>query len=137
MVAMLTGGHDASYFYRREAWVIAFGLAEVMSGFLVMIGVFSRVWTSIMAFMFTKLMLVDFGWDEIPHIYPIAAMLVVIFSNHLTSEVDPIEQLDENAWRAGNTAQRVGIIGTTAVVSAIMIVFPLLYIISFFDRSAM
>jgi uncharacterized membrane protein YphA (DoxX/SURF4 family) len=137
MVAMLTGGHDASYFFRREAWVIAFGLAEVMSGFLVMIGVFSRVWTSIMAFMFTKLMLVDFGWDEIPHIYPIAAMLVVIFSNHLTSEVDPIEKMDENAWRAGNTAQRVGIIGTTAVVSAIMIVFPLLYIISFFDRSAM
>lgn len=137
MVAMLTGGHDASYFYRREAWVIAFGLAEVMSGFLVMIGVFSRVWTSIMAFMFTKLMLVDFGWDEIPHIYPIAAMLVVIFSNHLTSEVDPIERMDEDAWRAGNTAKRVGIIGTTAVVSAILIVFPLLYIISFFDRTAM
>jgi len=137
MVAMLTGGHDVTYFYRREAWVVAFGLAEVMSGFLVMIGVFSRVWTSIMAFMFTKLMLVDFGWDEIPHIYPIAAMLVVIFSNQLTSEVDPIERMDEDAWRAGNTAKRVGIIGTTAVVSAILIVFPLLYIISFFDRSAM
>ena len=137
MVAMLTGNPLPTYFFRREAWVIAFGLAEVMSGFLVMIGVFSRVWTSIMAFMFTKLMLVDFGWDEIPHIYPIAAMLVVIFSNHLTSEVDPIERMDEDAWRAGNTAKRVGIIGVTAVVSAIMIVFPLLYIISFFDRSAM
>jgi hypothetical protein len=137
MVAMLTGGHDASYFFRREAWVVAFGLAEVMSGFLVMIGVFSRVWTSIMAFMFTKLMLVDFGWDEIPHIYPIAAMLVVIFSNQLTSEVDPIERIEEDAWRAGKTLTRVAIIGTTAVVSAILIVFPLLYIISFFDRSAM
>ncbi|MEA2746644.1 MAG: hypothetical protein QOI41_787, partial [Myxococcales bacterium] len=137
MVAMLTGGHDTSYYFRREAWVVAFGLAEVMSGFLVMIGVFSRVWTSIMAFMFTKLMLVDFGWDEIPHIYPIAAMLVVIFSNQLTSEVDPIERLDEDAWRAGNTSKRVGIIGATAVVSAFLIVFPLLYLISFFDRTAM
>ncbi len=137
MVAMLTGGHDASYYFRRESWVVAFGLAEVMSGFLVMIGVFSRVWTTIMAFMFTKLMLVDFGWDEIPHIYPIAAMLVVIFSNQLTSEVDPIERLEEDAWRAGKTVKRFAIIGTTAVVSAILIVFPLLYLISFFDRSAM
>jgi uncharacterized membrane protein YphA (DoxX/SURF4 family) len=137
MVAMLTGGHDTSYYFRRESWVVAFGLAEVMSGFLVMIGVFSRVWTSIMAFMFTKLMLVDFGWDEIPHIYPIAAMLVVIFSNQLTSEVDPIERMDEDAWRAGKTGKRIAIIGATAVFSAIMIVFPLLYIISFFDRTAM
>jgi len=137
MVAMLTGNPPVTYFYRREAWVVAFGLAEVMSGFLVMIGVFSRVWTTIMAFMFTKLMLVDFGWDEIPHIYPISAMLVVIFSNQLTSEVDPIERMDEEAWRAGKNAKRVAIIGVTAVVSAILIVFPLLYIISFFDRSAM
>jgi uncharacterized membrane protein YphA (DoxX/SURF4 family) len=137
MVAMLTGNPPVTYFYRRETWVVAFGLAEVMSGFLVMIGVFSRVWTTIMAFMFTKLMLVDFGWDEIPHIYPIAAMLVVIFSNQLTSEVDPIERLDEDAWRAGKTFKRVAIIGVTAVVSAILIVFPLLYVISFFDRSAM
>lgn len=137
MVAMLTGNSSPTYFFRREAWVVAFGLAEVMSGFLVMIGVFSRVWTTIMAFMFTKLMLVDFGWDEIPHIYPISAMLVVIFSNQLTSEVDPIERMDEEAWRAGQTGKRVGIIGTTAVVSAILIVFPLLYVISFLDRSAM
>ncbi|MDB4937387.1 MAG: hypothetical protein JWP87_4359 [Labilithrix sp.] len=137
MVAMLTGNPAPDYLFRREAWVIAFGLAEVMSGFLVMIGVFSRVWTSIMAFMFTKLMLVDFGWDEIPHIYPIAAMLVVIFSNQLTSEVDPIERKDEEAWRAGKPMKRFAIIASTAVISAIVIVFPLLYIISFFDRSGM
>ncbi len=106
MVAMLTGSPPPTYLFRREAWVVAFGLAEVMSGFMVMIGVFSRVWTSIMAFMFTKLMLVDFGWDEIPHIYPIAAMLVVIFSNRLTSEVDPIEKMDLAAWRAGRPLKR-------------------------------
>jgi hypothetical protein len=137
MVAMLTGNPSPTYFFRREAWVIAFGLAEVMSGFLVMIGVFSRVWTSIMAFMFTKLLLVDFGWDEIPHIYPIAAMLVVIFSNKLTSEVDPIEKMDLEAWREGKPMKRFVIIGVTAVASALLIVFPLLYLISFFDRSGM
>jgi uncharacterized membrane protein YphA (DoxX/SURF4 family) len=137
MVAMLTGNPPPTYFFRRETWVIAFGLAEVMSGFLVMIGVFSRVWTSIMAFMFTKLMLVDFGWDEIPHIYPIAAMLVVIFSNRLTSEVDPIEKMDLEAWRAGKPLKRFVIIGATAAVSAVVVIFPLLYLISFFDRSGM
>ena len=137
MVAMLTGNPAPTYFFRRETWVVAFGLAEVMSGFMVMIGVFSRVWTSIMAFMFTKLMLVDFGWDEIPHIYPIAAMLVVIFSNRLTSEVDPIEKMDLEAWRAGKPLKRFMIIGFTAVTSAVLIIFPLLYLISFFDRSGM
>jgi len=137
MVAMLTGGHDVSYVYRREAWVIAFGLAEVMSGFMVMIGVFTRLWATIMAFMFTKLMLVDFGWDEIPHIYPIAAMLVVIFSNQLTSEADPIEKKDLEAWRAGKPMKRAAIVGTTAVVSSVLVIIPLLYLISFFDRSGM
>jgi hypothetical protein len=40
------------------------------------------------------------------------------------SEVDPIERMDEDAWRAGKTAKRVVIIASTAVVSAILIVFP-------------
>ena len=29
---------------RREAWVVSFALAEVMSGFMVMMGVFTRLW---------------------------------------------------------------------------------------------
>jgi uncharacterized membrane protein YphA (DoxX/SURF4 family) len=137
MVAMLTGGGGPEYFFRREAWVVAFGLAEVMSGFLVMIGVFTRVWAAIMAFMFTKLMLVDFGWDEIPHIYPIGAMLVVIFSNRLTAETDPIEAVEEVAWREKQHVKRFAIIGGTALIVAGLLIFPLLYIISFIDRSGM
>jgi hypothetical protein len=88
-----------------------------------------------MAFMFTKLLLVDFGWDEIPHIYPVAALLAVLFSNQLTSEADPIEALDEAAWRRGNYFRRLALIGGSAIVSALLVVFPLLYLISFFDRS--
>lgn len=137
MVAMLMGTDDPHYIWRREAWVIAFGLAEVMSGFMVMIGVFTRLWATIMAFMFTKLMLVDFGWDEIPHIYPIAAMLVVIFSNSLTSEVDAIEKMDLEAWRAGKPLKRFAIVGTTALVGSVLVILPLLYLISFIDRRAM
>ena len=137
MVMTLTGVHPEDYFWRRETWVLAFGLAEVMSGFLVMIGVFTRVWATIMAFMFTKLLFGVFGWHEIPHVYPVAALLTVIFSNRLTSEVDPIERLDEDAWRAGKPMKRVAIVGVTAVVSAVVIVFPILYIMSFYDRSGL
>jgi uncharacterized membrane protein YphA (DoxX/SURF4 family) len=123
--------------YQRECWAIAFGLAEVMSGFMVTIGVFSRVWATIMAFMFTKLMLGDFGWDEIPHIYPIAAMLVVIFSNRLTSDFDPVEKIEQDAWRAGNMPKRAAIILGTAVGVSTLVIFPLLWFISHFDRSGL
>jgi hypothetical protein len=64
-------------------------------------------------------------------------MLVVIFSNRLTSEVDPIEKMDLEAWRAGKPLKRFVIIGATAAVSAVVVIFPLLYLISFFDRSGM
>jgi len=135
MIGFFTGGTDTHY--RRECWVIAFGLAEVMSGFMVTVGIFTRVWGTIMAFMFTKLMLVDFGWDEIPHIYPIAALLAVVFSSQLTSEADPIEALDEAAWRQGHYFRRLVIVGGSAIVSAALVIFPLLYLISFFDRSGL
>src|SRR5215471_1067925 len=59
--------------FRRENWIIAFALAEVLSGFMLMMGVFTRVWGSLMLWVLVKLMLVNFGWEEIPHIYPIAA----------------------------------------------------------------
>lgn len=135
MVKMLFAGTDPRFV--REEWVVAFGLAEVMSGFLVMIGLFTRVWATIMAFMFTKLLIVDFGWDEIPHIYPVAALLTVIFSNKLTSEVDPVEAKVEHAWREGQTGKRFGLIAATAIVTVTLVIFPLLYAITFIDRSAL
>ena len=135
MIGFFTSGTNP--YYRRECWVIGFGLAEVMSGFMVTVGVFTRIWGAIMAFMFTKLLLLDFGWDEIPHLYPICALLTVIFSNQLTSEADPIEALDEAAWRAGHRVRRVALVGGSAALGAFLVIFPLLYFISFFDRSAL
>lgn len=72
----------------RECWIISFALAEIMSGFFLMTGCFVRVWSTIMAFMLTKLLIVDFGWQEIPHIFPVAAVLVLIFSSRHSSDVD-------------------------------------------------
>jgi hypothetical protein len=108
-----------------------------MSGFLVTVGVFTRVWGVLTAFVFTKLLLLDFGWDEIPHIYPVAALLVLVFSNRLTSEADPIEARDEAAWRRGEHLRRVAIVGGSTLITAVLVIFPLLYLISFFDRSGL
>jgi len=119
---------------RREAWVVSFALAEVMSGFMVMMGVFTRLWATIMCVMFTKLMLVDFGWDEIPHIYPIGCALAVITSNYLRSEFNPLERI-ERVMRRGSPVKRFALMGAFAVGIALLAVMPMLYFLTFTDRS--
>jgi uncharacterized membrane protein YphA (DoxX/SURF4 family) len=119
---------------RREAWVVSFALAEVMSGFMVMMGVFTRLWATIMCVMFTKLMLVDFGWDEIPHIYPIGCALAVITSNYLRSEFNPLERI-ERMMRQGSPVKRFALMGAFAVGIALLAVMPMLYFLTFTDRS--
>jgi uncharacterized membrane protein YphA (DoxX/SURF4 family) len=133
MIKLFSLGTDPAY--RRETWIVAFGLAEVLSGFLVMVGVFTRLWASIMIFVFTKLMLVDFGWDEIPHIYPIGALAAVLFSNKLRSEFWRVEDWKEHARREGKLARQLVAVGGPALVIATVVLFPLLYVISFFDRT--
>jgi len=119
---------------RRETWVMSFGLAEVMSGFMLMTGIFTRVWGGIMLWVFTKLMLVDFGWDEIPHIYPIGAVLAVITSNHLRAEFHPLERI-ERGMRSGAHVQRFALVAAASVAIAFLTVMPMLYALTFTDRS--
>lgn len=132
MVGFFTMGTDPALY--RETWVLSFGLAEVLSGFMIMMGVFTRVWGTIMIVMFTKLTLVDFGWDEIPHIYPIGAALAVVTSNHLRSEFGLVERL-ERSWRGGAPATRWAMVGLSAAAIAFLAVMPLLYFLTFTDRS--
>jgi hypothetical protein len=124
-------------YYKREAWVTSFALAEVLSGFMLTIGVFSRIWASIMAFVFTKLMLVDFGWGEIVHLYPIGGTLSVIFSNKLTSELDFIEAKEERAGREGKNLKQLALIAGPALAVAFLIIFPMLYLLTFTDRGSL
>jgi uncharacterized membrane protein YphA (DoxX/SURF4 family) len=119
---------------RREAWVVSFALAEVMSGFMVMMGIFTRLWSTIMLTMFTKLMLVDFGWDEIPHIYPIGCALAILTSNHLRSEFNPLERI-ERVMRQGSVVKRFGLMIICAVGIAFLAVMPMLFALTFTDRS--
>jgi uncharacterized membrane protein YphA (DoxX/SURF4 family) len=132
LVGFFTMGTDPGL--RRETWVMSFALAEVMSGFMIMMGVFTRLWATIMIFMFTKLTLVDFGWDEIPHIYPIGAALAVVTSNHLRSEFGLVERL-ERALRSGAHVKRLALVATAAVLIAFLAVMPMLYFLTFTDRS--
>jgi uncharacterized membrane protein YphA (DoxX/SURF4 family) len=132
MVGFFKMGTDPAL--RRETWVLSFGLAEVMSGFMIMMGVFTRLWGSIMIVMFTKLTLVDFGWDEIPHIYPIGAALAVVTSNHLHSEFGLVERI-ERALRAGSPVKRMALCAVSAAVIAFLAVMPMLYFLTFTNRS--
>jgi uncharacterized membrane protein YphA (DoxX/SURF4 family) len=135
MIKMFTLGTDP--YFARENWCTAFGLSEVMAGFLTMIGVFTRLWGTISIFVFTKLMLLDFGFAEIPHIYPIAAFLSVVMSNKLTSEVDPIEAAAERAGREGNRIKQIGIIVGSSVIISVVVVFVVMYLLTFANRASL
>ena len=87
-----------------------------------------------MLWVFTKLMLVDFGWDEIPHIYPIAALLAVLTSNHLRTEFDLVQKVERN-WRGDRPLRRVALVTVSSVVIAVVAIFPILWALTFSDRS--
>ena len=135
LMKLLAVGTDPAY--ARESWIVAFGMAEIMSGFLLMMGVFTRVWAAIMFFMFTKLMLVDFGWEEIPHIYPLGAMLVVITSSKHSCEFEKIEELSDRLARQGRTALQMLSIAGPAIAVSLLLIFPILFALTFIDRSTL
>ena len=135
MVNFFAIGTDPQYL--RECWVVSFGMAEVLSGFLLMIGVFTRLWSLLMLFVMTKLMLIDFGWAEIPHIYLIGALLVVIFSNKLTNELSRFEVGQAEAHRRGDTLKRLALMIVPPVVLAILVVFPMLEFLTHSNRSGL
>ena len=132
LVTLFAAGTHPSL--RRETWVVSFAMAEVLSGFMLMTGIFTRFWCSMMLWVFTKLMLVDFGWEEIPHIYPIAALLAVLTSNDLGTEFDLVQKM-ERRLRADRPLRRMALVTVSSVVIAIAAIFPMLWALTFSDRS--
>jgi len=115
----------------RECWIMAFGMAEVMTGFLVMVGMFSRVWCLMMVYLFSKLMLVNFGFDEIPHLYPIGAFLVVLTSNNLSNWFTVVDKRAEAVTRTGKNIPLHFILSFFLAASlAILAVFPWLALLT-------
>jgi len=132
LVNMFAMGTDPAL--RRETWVVSFGMAEILSGFMLMTGIFTRFWACMMLWVFTKLMLVDFGWDEIPHIYPIGALLAVLTSNDLRTEFD-IVQKTERSMRGHRPLQRFALVAVSSVVIAVVAILPILWGLTFSDRA--
>ena len=87
-----------------------------------------------MVYVFTKLMLVDFGWAEIPHLYPIGAFLAVTFSNNLSDEFYRIEKLEEYEARQGKTGLEILIAIVASVVIAVVAIFPILYALTLVEH---
>jgi len=88
-----------------------------------------------MIWIFTKLMIVTFGFEEIPHIYPIAATMAVVFSSKLGSEFSFVERMQQGAAREGKTLVRIVTVGVASLAIAVVTVYALLYALSFVDRS--
>ena len=132
LVNMFAMGTDPAL--RRETWVVSFGMAEILSGFMLMTGIFTRFWACMMLWVFTKLMLIDFGWDEIPHIYPIGALLAVLTSNDLRTEFD-IVQKTERAMRGNGGLRRLALVAVSSVVIAVVAVLPILWGLTFSNRA--
>jgi hypothetical protein len=124
-----------NHLFRRENWIVAFAFAEVLSGFMLMVGVFTRVWGSMMIWVLAKLMLVNFGFEEIPHIYPIAATMAVVFSSKVGSEFSFVERIQQKAAREGKPMLRMATVGVASLAIAVVTVYALLYALTFIDRS--
>jgi hypothetical protein len=133
MISFFSMGTNPAY--HMENWIMAFACAEILSGFMIMVGVFTRVWGSLMLWVFIKLMLVDFGWDEIPHIYPIAATMAVVFSNKARSEFAIVETLQQEAARSGRSGARIAIVLLASLAISMLTIFPLVYLLSFVSRA--
>ena len=116
--------------YQRECWVIAFAMAEIMTGFLLIMGVFCRVWCLLLISMFTKLMVVDFGWAELPHLYFIGIFLVLLCSNHLTDEFAWIEDRTTQPAPEGRQGRRLLIALGSAAIFAFLVINPGLYVLT-------
>ena len=116
--------------YQRECWVVAFAMGEIVTGFLLMTGVFCRVWCLLLIGLFTKLMVVDFGWAELPHLYFIGLFLVLLCSNSLTDEFGWLESRTAQDARKGRLGWRLLMALGAAAVIALLVVYPGLYVLT-------
>jgi hypothetical protein len=99
-----------------------------------MVGVWNRFWCVMMVYVFTKLMVVDFGFAEIPHLYPIGAFLVVVFSNHLSNEFYRIDETEAYEAREGKTGREIAVAAFFSLLIAALVIFPLLIILTMVEH---
>jgi hypothetical protein len=111
-------------------------MGEIVTGFLLMVGVFCRVWCMLMLFMFIKLMVVDFGWAELPHLYFMSIFLVLLFSNRLSGDFAWIERRTAAAAWDGKMARALLIAVAIALFLSTLVVYPGLYVLTKIPNSS-
>jgi uncharacterized membrane protein YphA (DoxX/SURF4 family) len=92
----------------REAWSFTTAVGEMIFGLLLLIGVFNRITTLLLTFVFANFIFV-FGWAEVVHIYPIAGFLLLFFRGPLGTSLDGLVfRANVRFWHGlRNTSARV------------------------------
>lgn len=111
----------------REAWCFTTALGEMTFGLLLFAGVFNRVITLILAFVFTNFIFV-FGLDEIVHVYPVAGFVILFFRGSPGTSFDGLLfRLNVRlfGWLRHTSARLVygGAVTTVAVGAAALLMF--------------
>lgn len=71
----------------REAWSFTTAVGEMVFGLLLLVGVFNRITTALLTFVFANFIFV-FGEAEIVHVYPIAGFLLLFFRGTQGTSLD-------------------------------------------------
>ena len=117
---LLAFGTDPAF--RRECWVVSFGLGGGAERLHADDGhVHAHVGRASWRSSSRSSCSVDFGWNEIPHLFPIGALTAITFSNRLEGELDPIEARAERAGPQRKSLKQAAIIGATALGLALVV----------------
>ncbi len=85
--ALLIGPQSLFPGLTREAWSFTTALGEMVFGLLLLFGVFNRISTMILSFVFGNFILV-FGAAEVVHVYPIAGFVLLFFRGSIGTSLD-------------------------------------------------
>ncbi len=117
----------------REAWCFTTAIGEMVFGLLLLVGVFNRITTALLSFVFANFMVV-FGEAEIVHVYPIAGFVLLFFRGTQGTALDGIVfRANVRIWHSLRHASSrfvysSAVASIAATTAAVLMLVPLLLI---------